>query len=68
MFGVGVLELMCLLAVAVFVFGWGRLPQLGGNIRQAICNFRAMARGEDELDVTPAATEKTERKESRHVK
>jgi sec-independent protein translocase protein TatA len=67
MFGLGVLELICLLAVVVFVFGWGRLPQLGGDVRQAIHNFKFMARGGDEIDVTPAATEKTERKESRHV-
>jgi len=68
MFGLGVLELICLLGVVVFVFGWGRLPQLGSHVQQAIHNFKAMARGEDELDVTPAATENTERKESRHAK
>jgi len=68
MFGLGVLELICLLVVVLFVFGWGRLPQLGSNFRQAIRNFKLMARGEDEVDVTPTATDKTERKESRHVK
>ena len=66
MFGLGVLELLCLLAVVVFVFGWGRLPQLGGNVRQAVRNFKDTARGEDELDVTPAASDNTERKVSRH--
>jgi sec-independent protein translocase protein TatA len=67
MFGLGVLELICLLAVVMFVFGWGRLPQLGSNFRQAIRNFKRTARGEDEVDITPIATDKTERKESRHA-
>jgi Sec-independent protein translocase protein TatA len=66
MFGLGALELLCLLGLVCFVFGWGRLPQLGDNFRQAIHNFKLMARGEDEVDVTPTATDKTERKESRH--
>jgi Sec-independent protein translocase protein TatA len=50
------------------MFGWGRLPQLGGNVRQAIRNFKAMAQGADEIDVTPGATQDSERKESRHVR
>ncbi len=67
MFGLGVLELICLLVIIMFVFGWGRLPQLGSNFRQAIRNFKLTARGKDEVDVTPIATDKTERKESRHA-
>jgi len=66
MFGLGVMELLLILGVILFVFGWGRLPQLGGNVRQAIRNFKAMARGSDEIDVTPGATQDSERKESRH--
>ena len=68
MFGLGVMELVLILALVLFVFGWGRLPQLGGNVRQAIRNFKAMAQGADEIGVTPGATEDSERKESRHVR
>lgn len=68
MFGLGVLELICLLVVVLFVFGWGRLPQLGSNVRQAIRNLKLMARGEDEIDVTPGTADETKRKESRHVR
>ena len=68
MFGLGVAELVLVLAVVLFVFGWGRLPQLGNDFRQAIRNFKLMAQGGDETDVTPTAPEDTERKESRHVK
>ena len=31
MFGLGFAELVLVLAIVLFVFGWGRLPQLGGN-------------------------------------
>jgi sec-independent protein translocase protein TatA len=68
MFGFGVAELVLVLAVVLFVFGWGRLPQLGGNVRQAIRNFKQTAQGGDEMDVTPTTPEETERKESRHVR
>jgi sec-independent protein translocase protein TatA len=68
MFGLGVVELVLVLAVVLFVFGWGRLPQLGSNFRQAIRNFKQTAQGGDEMDVTPTPPDETERKESRHVR
>jgi len=68
MFGLGVMELLLILALVLFVFGWGRLPQLGGNVRKAIQNFKLMALGADEIDVTPDATKNSERKESRNVR
>jgi sec-independent protein translocase protein TatA len=66
MFGLGVAELVLVLAIVLFVFGWGRLPQLSSNFRQAIRNFKQMAQGGDEMDVTPTAPDETGRKESRH--
>lgn len=68
MFGLGVVELALVLALVLLVLGWGRLPQLGDNVRQAIRNFKLMARVGDETDVTPTALDATERKESRHVR
>jgi sec-independent protein translocase protein TatA len=68
MFGLGVTELLLVLAIVLCVFGWGRLPQLGHNFRQAIRNFKQMAQGGDEIDVTPTAPDESERKESRHVR
>jgi len=66
MFGLGFAELVLVLAIVLFVFGWGRLPQLGGNFREAIRNFKQMAKGGDEIDITPTASDDTGRKESRH--
>jgi Sec-independent protein translocase protein TatA len=67
MFGVGVAELVVVLAIVLFMFGWGRLSQLGNNFRSAIRNFKLMARGGEEIDVTPTAPDETARKESHHV-
>jgi Sec-independent protein translocase protein TatA len=50
----------------LFVFGWGRLPQLWGNLRQAMRNFKLMAQGENDIDVTPTATDDLAQKGSRH--
>jgi sec-independent protein translocase protein TatA len=66
MFGLGFTELVLVLAIVLFVFGWGRLPQLGGNLRQALRNFKQMAQGSAEIDVTPTASDDTEQKEARH--
>ena len=68
MFGLGLPELLIVFAIVLFVFGWGRLPQLGSNLRQAIRNFKLATRGGDEIDITPTAAEDPEGKESRHVR
>jgi Sec-independent protein translocase protein TatA len=66
MFRLGIVEVLIVLAVVLFVFGWGRSPQLWGNFRQAMRNFKLMAQGENDLDVTPTATDDSEQKGSRH--
>jgi TatA/E family protein of Tat protein translocase len=67
MFGFGVAELLVVLAIVLFMFGWGRVSQLGNNFRSAIRNFKSMAQGGEEIDVTPTAPDETARKESHHV-
>lgn len=67
MFGFGVAELVVVLAIVLFMFGWGRLSQLGSNFRSAIRNFKLMGQEGEEMDVTPTAPDKPARKESHHV-
>ena len=67
MFGFGLTELIVVLGIVLFIFGWGRLSQLGNNFRSAVRNFQLMAQGGEEVDVTPTAPAETIRKESHHV-
>lgn len=57
--GLGLPELLIILAVVVLLFGANKLPQLGKGLGEAIGNFKkAKAEGEraaltDEVDATP---------------
>jgi len=68
MFGIGIVELVVVLAAVLFVFAWGRLSQLGNNLRQAVRNFKLLAQGGEEIDDTPTAPDETERKETHHAR
>ena len=53
MLGLGVQELLVILAIVVLIFGARRLPELGSGVGKAIKNFKAGISGQDEIDVTP---------------
>jgi sec-independent protein translocase protein TatA len=53
MLGLGVQELLIILAIAVLIFGARRLPELGSGLGKAIKNFKSGISGQDEIDVTP---------------
>jgi sec-independent protein translocase protein TatA len=53
MLGLGVQELLVILAIAVLIFGARRLPELGSGLGKAIKNFKSGISGQDEIDVTP---------------
>jgi sec-independent protein translocase protein TatA len=57
MFGIGVTELVIVLAIVVVLFGARRLPELGSGVGKAIRNFKAGISGKDEVDVTPKKKE-----------
>jgi sec-independent protein translocase protein TatA len=62
MFGIGIQELLVILAIVFLIFGARRLPELGSGLGKAIKNFRAGVSGKDEIDVTPKKEEMTEGK------
>jgi sec-independent protein translocase protein TatA len=55
--GLGMGELLVVLAIAFLIFGARRLPEIGSGLGNAIKNFRAGLSGKDEIDVTPKKDE-----------
>ena len=53
MFGLGVGELLIILAIVLVIFGAGKLPELGEGLGRGIRNFRKAVKSPDEIDVTP---------------
>ncbi len=60
MFGLGITELLVILAIVVLIFGARRLPELGQGLGKSIKNFKEGVSGEDEIDVTPKKEEVSE--------
>jgi sec-independent protein translocase protein TatA len=59
--GLGVPELLIILAVVLIIFGPGKLPALGSGIGNALRNFRKAVNQPDAIDVTPDGDEKPAR-------
>jgi sec-independent protein translocase protein TatA len=57
MFGLGLGELLIILAVVILVFN-RRLPDLGGSFGSAIRKFKKALREPDEIDITPDQSKK----------
>jgi sec-independent protein translocase protein TatA len=53
MFGLGVQELLIILAIVIVLFGARRLPEIGAGVGKAIKNFKSGISSDDEIDVTP---------------
>ena len=58
MFGIGMQEILVILAVGLLVFGADKLPQVGSGLGKAIGNFKRAASEPDEVDITPSAEKK----------
>lgn len=69
MFGIGMTELLIILAIVLVIFGAGKLPEIGAGVGSAIGNFRKSVRDQNEIDITPSKEEeKTEDKEGQEKK
>lgn len=54
MLGLGTQELIIILVIVLVIFGAGKLPEVGGALGKGIRNFKRAAKGQEDVDVTPA--------------
>ena len=60
MFGLGIQELLIILAIALVIFGPSKLPQIGSGLGKAIRDFKKGVSSDDnEDDVKQAKDEKS---------
>ena len=53
MFGIGMTELLVILAIVLVIFGANKLPEIGSGMGKAIGNFKKSVKETNEIDVTP---------------
>ncbi len=53
MFGLGTAELLIILAILFFLFGWKRIPELSQGLGRAVRNFKRGLHEPEAIDVTP---------------
>lgn len=51
--GLGIWELLLILAIVLIIFGANKLPEIGGGMGKAIRNFKKATNEPAEIDVTP---------------
>jgi sec-independent protein translocase protein TatA len=60
MFGIGMPELLVILAIILIVFGAGKLPEIGGALGRCIKNFKTTTRDPDEPRVISIAEKRSD--------
>ena len=59
MWGVGMPELLIILAIVLLIFGAGKLPQIGRQLGSAISEFKNTVRPKEETEKPPDTPDKT---------
>ncbi|MDR2160947.1 MAG: twin-arginine translocase TatA/TatE family subunit [Desulfovibrio sp.] len=61
---IGTQEILVILVVVLVIFGAKRLPEIGSGLGRAIRNFKKATTEPDEIDISPQAAKKKEKKEA----
>ena len=57
MFGIGMPELVIILAIIMIIFGANKLPQMGAGLAKGIRNFKKGIDEKEEINATPKKIE-----------
>ena len=57
MFGIGMPELVIILAIIMIIFGADKLPQMGAGLAKGIRNFKEGIEEKEETDAAPKQIE-----------
>ncbi|MFP4284986.1 MAG: twin-arginine translocase TatA/TatE family subunit [Desulfovermiculus sp.] len=63
MFGIGIPELIIILAIVLVIFGANKLPEIGSGMGRAIRNFKKASDEPEEIDVSSSSKSKSSSKE-----
>ncbi len=58
-------EILIILLIVVFIFGYNKLPEIGSGLGRAIQNFKKATNEPEEIDVTPKDKEKEKTEEKK---
>jgi len=62
MFGLGMPELIIILVIIIFIFGAGRIAEIGGAIGKGIKSFKKSIDGSDEIENPTKANQNKKQK------
>jgi sec-independent protein translocase protein TatA len=63
--GLGIWELLIILAIVLLIFGAGKLPEIGAGLGKGISNFKRATGEAKEIDVTPDKKEEASQNEEK---
>lgn len=58
--GIGIPELLIILAIVLVIFGANKLPEIGSGMGRAIKNFKKATNEPEEIDITSENNNKSE--------
>ena len=63
--GIGIPELLIILAIVLVIFGANKLPEIGSGMGRAIKNFKKATSEPEEIDITSEKDNKSESEENK---
>ena len=65
MFGIGIPELLIILAIILVIFGANKLPEIGSGMGKAIRNFKKASDEPDEIDISSSQSKSSSSQEDK---